>query len=389
MPAILLGACTLTAEEFEPETAQGEVQPEPGAEAGQCPAGVECCGEVPCPTGEVCEAGTCTTAPDGAGGCAGPDCPPGDPVPLAPSCSDGERNGNEPSADCGASCERACEIGADCSSDSDCGPPAYCASNTRVCALASCGDGIQNGGEAATDCGGPCAVACADGASCGDDDDCQSGVCGAAGCLAGVTGCCQPPSCSDGVANGDEPAVDCGSVACGLCRMGAGCVVDANCASGFCDQGLCRDPGRCDDGVVNGRESSPDCGGGTCPRCADLSECRDDSDCANSNCDGRGICISCGDAVTNGTETDVDCGGDDPFCQRCRDLSDCERDSDCVNNNCDDRGICISCGDATINGTETDIDCGGSDPFCQRCLPGQRCVIGSDCASGVCSAGFC
>ena len=64
----------------------------------------------------------------------------------------------------------------------------------------SCADGMKNGGETDTDCGGTCAT-CAAGKQCGVTGDCASKVCGAGRCAA--------PSCSDGVRNGDETGDDC------------------------------------------------------------------------------------------------------------------------------------------------------------------------------------
>lgn len=188
------------------------------------------------------------------------------------------------------------------------------------------------------DGGSGCGGACGAGEACVIAADCESGVCAGLGCDPGTSACCQAPSCDDGVANGAEPAVDCGNVTCGLCATGSSCGQDAQCLSGFCELGRCADPGSCTDFIRNGTETGVDCGGARCPVCRDLSPCREHADCFNNNCSS---------------------------------------------------GICISCGDATLNGTETDIDCGGPDPFCVRCAAGQRCQINTDCASGFCFDGFC
>ncbi|MCO6480426.1 MAG: T9SS type A sorting domain-containing protein [Phaeodactylibacter sp.] len=53
---------------------------------------------------------------------------------------------------------------------------------------------------------------------------------------------CGPPSCTDGIQNGDETGVDCGGSSCPACPT-------------------------CSDGVQNGDETGVDCGGSSCPAC--------------------------------------------------------------------------------------------------------------------------
>jgi hypothetical protein len=289
---------------------------------GSCSA---CADGSSCNSDDDCQSGRCTT-----GRCA------------APSCDDGVRNGDEPSVDCGGSCPscpngRACGEPGDCQS-AVCSPQGCAGGIAQCCQEPSCNDGVANANESDVDCGGRCRN-CPTGRACNGPGDCQSAVCGGAACPGGAAPCCQAPSCSDGVQNGDEPVVDCGSAACGLCAVGDACSEDANCTSGFCAAtGRCEDLGTCTDGVQNGRETATDCGGGTCPRCADRLPCTVAEDCVNNNC-----------------------------------FND----------------VCISCGSGVIDGTETDIDCGGADPFCRRCDPGRRCLINSDCASGFCNNGVC
>jgi hypothetical protein len=165
------------------------------------------------------------------------------------------------------------------------------------------------------------------------------------------------PSCTDGVANGSQPApgaetdVDCGGTdqACERCPDGARCIVDGDCASNVCDAGVCAGAA-CDDGTRNGAETSTDCGGASgCSRCRDGQRCGVDDDCANGDCAG-GICVSCGDTRLNGGETDVDCGGGNPACDRCSSGQSCRLDRDCDSGACDD-GRC----------------CGGTQADCTRC----------------------
>ncbi|MCA9581494.1 MAG: hypothetical protein KC416_06845 [Myxococcales bacterium] len=52
------------------------------------------------------------------------------------------------------------------------------------------------------------------------------------------------PPCENGVVDGDETAVDCGGT-CGDCADGLGCMMDADCVSGWCDDGLCKESSFC------------------------------------------------------------------------------------------------------------------------------------------------
>jgi hypothetical protein len=185
-----------------------------------------------------------------------------------------------------------------------------------------------------------CAVPpCADAEPCLVATDCASGVCAPLACSPEVASCCQAPACSDGIANGDEPVIDCGNVACGPCAVDHACLQNENCASGSCVNGAC----------------AP---------------------------------VTCLDTQLNGTETGIDCGGSDPACARCADGITCSVGPDCASGTCLD-GVCISCSDQLLNGTETDTDCGGVASACARCAPGRLCLADTDCTSGVCQGGRC
>ena len=95
---------------------------------------------------------------------------------------------------------------------------------------ASCADGVHNGGETDTDCGGPCPP-CADGQGCAGQGDCQSRVC--------TNNVCQAPACDDRVKNGSETGVDCGG-SCPRCPTGQGCTTRNDCATAFCSGGTCQ-----------------------------------------------------------------------------------------------------------------------------------------------------
>jgi alpha-tubulin suppressor-like RCC1 family protein len=61
--------------------------------------------------------------------------------------------------------------------------------------------------------------------------DCQSGVC--------LSGICQAPGCTDGVENGAETDTDCGG-SCADCGVGSACSTGADCLSKACIAGICR-----------------------------------------------------------------------------------------------------------------------------------------------------
>jgi hypothetical protein len=180
---------------------------------------------------------------------------------------------------------------------------------------------------------------CATGEACVVAEDCASLVCAAVGCTPELALCCQAPTCADGIANGDEPVPDCGSVTCGPCPLDAACIENAHCDSGSCLNGVCAAP-------------------------------------------------SCTDLALNGTETAIDCGGSNAACARCAAGVACIVGTDCASGICED-SLCISCGDTLLNGTETDVDCGGDAAACARCAPGRICLVDADCTSGACAGGRC
>jgi cellulase/cellobiase CelA1 len=51
-----------------------------------------------------------------------------------------------------------------------------------------------------------------------------------------------PPSCSDGVLDGTETAVDCGGGVCPPCANGKTCLVSSDCQSDDCANGICAQP---------------------------------------------------------------------------------------------------------------------------------------------------
>lgn len=288
-------------------------------------------------------------------------------------CQDGLRNGGETDTDCGGPRCGGCRTGQTCFEANDC-RSGVCEGGT--CQAASCTDSVRNGNETDRDCGGSCRP-CRDSRACERPDDCTSGVC--------LLDVCAPASCSDGVVNGGESDVDCGG-SCEPCDVGASCSRAQDCTSRACRGDRCRAPS-CDDVVRNGTEADVDCGG-SCPRCGPGLGCTIDAECTTGWCNGSGVCAvrTCDDGLRNGLELDVDCGGPCGLCdvdQRCASSDDCTSSS-CVG------GFCAppSCIDRVRNGDESGVDCGGDD--CRRCDPGERCTTSIDCADdGRCLGNRC
>ncbi len=174
----------------------------------------------------------------------------------APTCMDGVHNGGETDVDCGGGNCPGCATGAGCFLSTD-------------CTVGGCSGGI---------CQPPC----------DDGSECPSGVC--------TGGFCRVPNCADGVHNGSETDTDCGgsSPYCVRCAPGSDCASHADCDSGVCSGGVCQTPS-CSDGLRNGSETDVDCGGG-CPGCALGQQCSVAMDCASNVCGTTARC-TCGDQL--------------------------------------------------------------------------------------------
>lgn len=215
-----------------------------------------------------------------------------------------------------------------------------------------------------------------DGPACDEPEDCESGVC--------ADSVCQPPSCTDGVVNGGELDTDCGGP-CGGCPEGAACSTGVDCASRVCDGSSCAAPS-CADAIVNGGESDVDCGGPSCDRCLDGMVCVSPDDCQSGVCT-HSTCQAqtCDDQVLNGTETDVDCGGD---CSPCTTGSNCHSDQDCLSLVCEaDECLLSLCGDSILSGNEACDDGNstsgdGCTADCTAVEDGFAChVAGAECVN--------
>jgi hypothetical protein len=291
------------------------------------------------------------------------------------------------------------------------------------CTCVSCGDGAMNGDETDVDCGGGCR-SCPVESSCSQDSDCDTNNC--------VNSACAPTAemlCVDGLLSANDPAfetdVDCGGPVCGQCNDGDGCLLTRDCSSHTCTNiGTDADPNRvctsCGNGIQDGLETDIDCGSDACPNipCRIDMFCKTDIDCGSGNCDtsdaqaasdrdecvmsrGCGKCMAptpettCNDSEMGQSETCVDGGGDTclgigKLCPSCGGAvlgtaCSCSSNTDCLDSQCSTNGKCFSCTNGAldnINGDETDVDCGGP---CSSCAVGQMCAIDADCSSGSCT----
>ncbi len=334
-------------------------------------------GDCNAPLGE-CVSRICRACdPDNNDGCEDPNLPICDDETFVcrAACDDGVQNGSETDTDCGGDCpqcldNRSCEEHSDCIS-------LVCQGD--VCQPPRCNDFTKNGDETDVDCGGPACGPCGDNLECSDDDDCQSAVC--------LNGRCRGSSCEDQVQNGQETDDDCGGPACDPCGAGEGCSEGRDCDTGVCAGNDTCSGGNCNDGVQNGSETDTDCGGPTCDACANNRSCAANRDCTSGVCDNDTCAVPvCNDDTQNGSETDEDCGGNNA-CDRCPNNASCVVAGDCVsgvcsNNTCGGAG----CNDGVQNGDETATDCGGS---CPRCADNLGCSQGTDCQSRVCEDDTC
>lgn len=150
-----------------------------------------------------------------------------------------------------------CNVGGQCSSN-------VCSSG--VCVPAACNDGVRNGQETGTDCGGPTCADCPVGQGCSGNGDCLSGFCNP------DTDLCATPTCNDGFANGNETDIDCGgSNPCTDCDLGFACNGNPDCLSNYCLDGFCSSF-FCQDGTPNPPSEQCDDGDGV-----DYNGC--DNDC--------------------------------------------------------------------------------------------------------------
>jgi sulfatase-modifying factor enzyme 1 len=141
-------------------------------------------------------------------------------------------------------------VGQPCVHTTDCAAGLVCSGPTDaspggLCEDPGCADGIKDGQETDVDCGGPVCAHCADGKACVSNNDCVDQACGV-DCAAGT--CC-PASCTDGIKNGVETDTDCGGNGvgttdnCPRCLVGKACQQGSDCDTNLCNTNSCACPG--------------------------------------------------------------------------------------------------------------------------------------------------
>lgn len=245
------------------------------------------------PVQSASNCGRLTTPCEAGGACEGaPDCISGacrDAKCLDVAPPDNTQNNDETDVDCGGTKAPACDDGKQCKLPADC-KSGVCTGG--VCQAPSPTDGVKNGDETGLDCGGANAPKCPVGEGCTADADCDAVKCDPA------TKKCASPTNDDGLKNGDETGVDCGGpTAPKKCAPGEGCATNGDCDNVLCNTTtkVCSPPAN-DDGLKNGNESDIDCGSsgtGTntnAPRCDAGKACNAGADCRSDGCNHKKQC---------------------------------------------------------------------------------------------------
>jgi hypothetical protein len=226
------------------------------------------------------------TTPCGANkACKGaPDCASGlcrDNLCHDVAPADGVKNGDETDVDCGGTKAPACGDNKGCVIAPDC-TSSVCVAG--ICQPPSPTDGVQNGDETGKDCGGAKAPKCPAGEGCNATADCDKIKCDT------VNKKCLPAAHDDGILNLDETGIDCGgpTMTVARCATGEGCVATTDCNNVLCNgmTKLC-DPPTSTDGLANGTETDKDCGGGAptnAPKCVIDQKCKAGTDCTSGGC---------------------------------------------------------------------------------------------------------
>lgn len=259
----------------------------------------------------------------------------------------------------------------------------------------SCTDGILNGDEKDTDCGGSCPKMC-NGDACsvsGTNGDCKSthcvdGVCCNNACattchacnVLGSAGMCAPVPA--GIPDIDTcPSQPNSPKACngaGNCKKGLGatCGSGNECFNNGCVAGACRlsDGAPCTSPVA--------CVSGSC-QMGECAPCQSSGDCTSGVCMGSMCKSALGAPCSSG-----DCAQGSCMAGLCKLQSDaaCTSDTDCFTGLCDSMTLtCVECNSATCHASLT---CKNDFGF-HHCLlaADAYCTANSQCNSNMC-AGF-
>ena len=386
---------------------------------------------------------------DCGGSCA--PCPGTPPKGQIGAMNGSQNYCKDPSHLCGNG-EGDCHSNAQCAAGLTCiqgvGAKYGLVANDDVCAPAHCFNRVVDGDEMLMDCGGSC-VACAGtppkgnmGAVNGSQNYCKDpahlcangeGDCHSnAQCMGGLTcvpavgaryglpagdDVCAPAHCFNRVMDADETGGDCGGSTCLPCPLCADGIKDGrergiDCGS-YC--GPCPGDPTCSDGIQNQGETGVDCGG-PCTSCMAAPTCFDSIQNEGEtgvDCGGPcTACPTCSDSIQNQSETGIDCGGTCPACPTCFDSiqnegetgvdcgGPCTPCATCFDNiqNEGEGGIdcggpcsaCPNCMDGIQNESELGIDCGGPCTACQTCAGGAQLPICTNCDAGeYLTSGMC
>lgn len=213
------------------------------------------------------------------------------------------------------------------------------------------------------------------------------------------------PRCDDGVENGQETDTDCGGLDCPPCELGQRCQLNTDCSSDVCHDETCVecvDDDHCGQDQACSNEfkcvckdsrstqeicaaKSSQCGEVTdiCGETVECGPCTGDTVCADSLCVG---CNSNEDCDSGFCDQDaqvcVDCRGDDDCqgCQRCSESGFCVSDDDrCSGCQTCSSGVC----------TDNHNNCSGDENYCADALC-VECTSNNHCDGGyVCSSNSC
>ena len=392
-----------------------------------------CGGNNDCTTGNVCTNASCGKKPNGAACGTGPEC-------VSGICAQGVCCGSACSGLC-QSCNVAGSVGT-CSpvADGDTDPQNRCTDG----GAAACGaDGKCNGKSACRvyNSSTQCAAQTCVGSTLTLARSCDgNGVCVAATTRDCNEFQCDPVTKACRTSCGADTDCTAPNVCIGgVCRkkdLAAGCTTNAECASGFCQQGVCcaslcngtcrscalagsagactnipahaDSQGTCpDDGQTTCKRDGKCDGNGNCEQYAAGLTCAAPS-CANatavgaSTCNGTGACVtgastSCKPYAcdTNGAcKTTCAANGDctsPSFCQAptCNggkaNGSPCAGSTDCQSTFCSPQGVCC---DSACTGTCVSCNQAGSSGTCKNIPAGQLPFVASQCMNqGAASCG--
>lgn len=403
-----LGHSNVRGSSMWPSYGGGIVSLGPDDEAGICAlypgSGATDCTVTGCPTGEECVSGSCRPV-EGDGSmcspCRGPgDCsgsalcvgyPDGGGYCATPCRSDADCGGDRClNTSGGPLCIRfdggtpSCAGGTSgCTNDSQCAP-------TEICSGGSCVPRPTTGNDL--------------GEACSSDDECRSGL-----CLGGMcTQSCDwlsPTSCPSGFYCDADSSTSCSSGYCvaggaGSGALGASCASDTECASLFCDRGICTTP--CVPGGTVGCAEGYTCQAGTltcrgsCQRGRELGDaCDVNPDCISLTCATRGddsFCTQpCDDATPCPDGFTCTAAGNQSVCvPDAGGLDDaCTTDADCLSGICTTENGASYCTRGCDPPCPQGFECGESETDTDVCIRsergiGQDCDSNDDCASQLC-----